>query len=276
MELANGTSVQLVREAVQEIIESKRFEWAITGLIIINAIIMGMETNPQIQLQMGGLLHSLDQALLLIFTLELTLRVFVYRKQFFTDPWSIFDTTIIAIAWMPATGGLSVLRALRILRVLRLISVVPSLRKVVGGLIGALPGMGSIVMLLLLVFYIFAGMGTTVFAQQFPVFFGSLSKSAYTLFQIMTLESWSMGVVRPIMEQFPYAWIYFVLFIVCTTFTVLNLFVGIIVSAMSAEGEELAIIDRQNLKNDQDKILVELRALREEIAELKLPTTAKQ
>jgi len=251
--------------SLRQTLESKFFETTITVLIIFNAIIMGMQTNKTLQAEVGDLMHGLDQALLIIFTIEIFARLVCYRKSFFTDAWSIFDTLIITIAWLPATGGLSVLRALRILRILRLISVVPSLRKVIAGLISSLPGMGSIIMLLSLVFYIFAVMGTSLFSENFPQWFGSLSQSAYTLFQVMTLESWSMGIVRPIMEVFPYAWIYFVIFIVCTTFTVLNLFIGIIVSAMTAEGEAAAALERDKLKQDQEAILSEIKLLRQEL-----------
>ena len=266
MELTKDLQQGFHTVSVQQAIESKKFEWFITALILLNAAIMGMETNASIVAASGSLLHSLDQSLLIVFTVELLLRLYVYRTSFFKDGWSLFDSAIIIIAWLPATGGLSVLRALRILRILRLVSVVPSLRKVVSGLICALPGMGSIVMLLVLVYYIFSVMGVNLFGEEFPQWFGSLSLSAYTLFQVMTLESWSMGIVRPIMEIFPYAWIYFVLFIVCTTFTVLNLFVGIIVSAMTAEGEAAAVLEREKLKRDQDTILQEIRELRNDLA----------
>jgi len=266
--LSKELSLNIDVDSLKTLLESKRFEWTITLLILVNAATMGMETNPGIVASYGPLLHTLDQMLLIIFTAELLLRLYAYRGAFFKDSWSLFDTIIIVIAWMPTTGSLSVLRALRILRVLRLISVVPSLRKVVSGLISALPGMGSIIMLLMLVYYVFAVMGTNLFAEDFAPWFGSLSASAYTLFQIMTLESWSMGIVRPIMEVYPYAWIYFVLFIVCTTFTVLNLFVGIIVSAMTAEGEAAAIEERELLKQDQQVILDEIRELRSEIRQL--------
>jgi len=267
-ELEKGLKKEIDTEFIQLVIESKRFEWLITGLILLNAVTMGLETNPDVVARYGSLLHSLDQLLLMIFTVELLLRLQVYRGAFFKDAWSLFDSAIIIIAWLPATGSMSVLRALRILRVLRLISVVPSLRKVVSGLIAALPGMGSIMMLLCLVYYVFAVMGANLFAAEFPQWFGSLSQSAYTLFQIMTLESWSMGIVRPIMEVYPYAWIYFILFIVCTTFTVLNLFIGIIVSAMSAEGEAAAVEERELLKQDQQEILAQIQLLRTEISRL--------
>jgi len=252
---------------VQQIIESKHFEWLITVLIIANAAVMGIETYEGMRQKAGPLLQALDQIFLIIFTIELGMRLYVHRRKFFSDAWSLFDLTIVTIAWIPASGPLAVLRALRVLRILRLISVVPSLRKVVSGLIAALPGMGSIVLLLLLMFYVFSVMGTTLFSEQFPNWFGTLPRTSYTLFQIMTLESWSMGIVRPVMEVIPYAWIYFVVFIVSTSFTVLNLFIGIIVSAMSAEGEAAAVAEREKLKKDQETILEEIRSLRREIAE---------
>jgi voltage-gated sodium channel len=132
-----------------------------------------------------------------------------------------------------------VLRALRILRLLRVISVTPSLRRVVEGFLKALPGMGSVFLLMGMIFYIGAVMATKLFQTSFPEWFGSLGGSAYTLFQIMTLESWSMGIVRPVMETYPYAWAFFVPFIMVTTFAVVNLLVGLIVNSMQdAHAEE--------------------------------------
>ena len=223
---------------LKNIVESRKFDWTITVLIIINAATLGLETVPSVYEPYGKLLHLVDFALLLVFTAEILARFVVYRWQFFNDPWRLFDLVVVAIAWIPSSGGLSVLRALRILRVLRLISVVPSLKRVVGGLVAALPGMGSITALLSLVFYVFAVMATKLFGKEFPAWFGDLGDSAYTLFQIMTLESWSMGIVRPVMDVYPFAWAFFLPFILCTTFTVLNLFIGIIVAAMSDSDDE--------------------------------------
>ena len=231
-------------------------------LIVINSITLGLETNPDVMNAIGPVLVFLDRAILAVFTLEVLLRLFVYRTAFFKDPWRIFDLSIVTIALIPATGNLSVLRALRILRVLRLISVVPSLRRVVGGLVAALPGMGSITLLLGLVFYVFSVMATKLYGAAFPSWFGSIGASAYSLFQIMTLESWSMGIVRPVMELFPFAWVFFIVFILCSSFTVLNLFIGIIVSAMQSEHEDTAHAEREALREDQLAILAELRELR--------------
>jgi len=254
---------------LQSIIESRKFEWSITVIIVINAVTLGLETVPAAVAHFGSLLFFVDKLILAIFVVELLSKMAVYRLKFFSDPWRIFDFIVVGIALLPATGSLSVLRALRILRVLRLVSMVPSLRRVVGGLIAALPGMGSIVLLLGLVFYVFSVMATKLYGAAFPEWFGSIPESAYSLFQIMTLESWSMGIVRPVMAEYPMAWAFFVPFIVATSFTVLNLFIGIIVSAMQSEHEAEASADREAMHSEQEVILNEIRALRAEVRAMK-------
>ena len=260
--------------ALKTLIESRRFETIITALIVINAITLGLETSATAMARFGGLLVALDRLVLAVFVLELLARFAVYRLDFFRDPWRIFDFFVVAVALVPATGNLSVLRALRILRVLRLVSVVPSLKRVVGGLVAALPGMGSIVLLLGLVFYVFSVMATKLYAETFPEWFGTLGEAAYTLFQVMTLESWSMGIVRPVMDVHPYSWMFFIPFIVLTSFAVLNLFIGIIVSAMQEEHDASASEQRDLLQQEQETILAEIRALREEVRALSRPGSA--
>lgn len=256
-------------DALRTLIESRRFEATIIALIIVNAITLGLETSPAAVARFGPLLSFLDTAILSVFVAELAARFLVYRGAFFRDPWRVFDLFVVVIALVPATGNLSVLRALRILRVLRLVSVVPSLRRVVSGLVRALPGMGSIVLLLGLVYYVFAVMATTLYSATFPETFGSIGASAYTLFEIMTMDSWSTGTVRPMLEVHPYAWLFFLPFIIVTSFAVLNLFIGIIVSAMEEEHENAAAQDRSALQQEQEAILAEIRALREEVRALR-------
>jgi voltage-gated sodium channel len=191
-------------------------------------------------------------------------RLLAWRLDFFRDPWRIFDLVVVGVALIPATGSLSVLRALRILRVLRIISMVPSLKRVVGGLVRvARHGIDHAA--LTLVFYVFSVMATKLYGDTFPDWFGSIPASAYSLFQVMTLESWSMGIVRPVMEVHPMAWAFFIPFIACTTFTVLNLFIGIIVSAMQEEHEAEATADREAMASDQSAMLEELRAIRKSL-----------
>ncbi|GGD46940.1 hypothetical protein GCM10011358_33350 [Sinisalibacter lacisalsi] len=256
---------------VQALLESARFQNAIIVLIMVNAITLGLETSPAVMAVIGPQLLVFDKIVLGVFALEIFAKLIVYRSRFHRDPWNLFDFAVVSIALMPATGPLSVLRALRILRVLRLVSAVPSMRRVVMALLASIPGISSIVGLLLLVFYVFAVMATKLFGAAFPEFFGSIGASFYSLFQIMTLESWSMGIVRPVMEVFPLAWLYFVPFILVTSFTVLNLFIGIVVDAMQRQhaAEDAENAPEAASADAQGEILAELRALRQEVAQLR-------
>ncbi|MBF0220379.1 MAG: ion transporter, partial [Gammaproteobacteria bacterium] len=219
---------------LQAFIEHPHVQRGIIVLILINAVTLGLETSPAVMNQAGSIIQAIDTLILMLFVVEITLRIIAYRYNFWKDPWSLFDFTVVAIALIPATGPFAVLRALRVLRVLRLLTMVPSMRRVVGALLAAIPGLGSIGVMLLIFYYVFAVIATNLFAATHPEWFGTLGDSLYTLFQIMTLESWSMGIVRPVMETFPYAWVFFIPFILVATFTMLNLFVAIIVSAMQS------------------------------------------
>ena len=245
------------------------FERFIIGVILVNSVTLGLETSTTVMGHIGPILLVLDKLILGVFVVEILVRLYAFRLSFFKDPWSIFDLSIVAIALIPATGPFQVLRALRILRLLRLISVVPSLRRVIGGLIGALPGMGSIIVLLFLLFYVSAVMATNLFGTSFPEWFGTLGASLYSLFQIMTLESWSMGIVRPVMEQHPNAWMFFVPFILLSTYSVLNLFIGVIVSAMQEQSVERTDAELKSIHDDNNHLLDEIKALRLEIAAMR-------
>jgi voltage-gated sodium channel len=239
----------------------------ILSLIILNAITLGLETSPAVMEQAGPVLRAIDQVILAIFVVELLARMAVHRLSFFRDPWSLFDLFVVGIALVPATGSLSVLRALRILRVLRLITVVPSLRRVVGGLVRALPGMGSILLLLCLIFYVFSVMGAKLFGPTHPELFGGLGQTAYTLFQVMTFDDWSAGVVKPLMAEHPYAWFFFIVFVLVSTFMALNLFIGVVVGALDAETAADALKLTHPAGSEQ-QVLEELRALRAEMVAL--------
>lgn len=240
-------------------------------LIVVNAAILGLET-VQSMAPWLSLLQGLDHALLVVFVIELLLRLLAYGLRFFRDPWSVFDFLVIGIALLPATGPLSVLRALRVLRAMRLIALVPSMKRVVSALLAAIPGMGSIILLLLLVQYVAAVMATKLFAGVAPEYFGDLGETWFTLFQIMTVEGWS-EIARQVMVELPWAWVYFVAYLLLSTFTVLNLFVGVVVSAMQetlGADQQAANAAEQALENaHQAEVLSELRALRSEVAALR-------
>lgn len=264
---------QQLQQKAQQLVEKNWFSHSILVLILINAILLGLETSATLMQNFGAAILLADKVLLSVFVLELLLRIFAYRLNFFKDPWSLFDFAVVAIALMPATGQFSVLRALRVLRVLRLLSIVPSMRRVVSALLGSLPGLGSIAMVLVLIYYVFAVIATKLFGQAFPEWFGSLGASFYTLFQVMTLESWSMGISRPVMEQYPYAWAFFVPFILIATFTMLNLFIAIIVNTMQTFTDQEHAAERAEDKKaelaEQQLVHQQLREIQQELQELK-------
>ena len=162
-----------MRSKLSNFVNDPRFERFIIGLIVLNAITLGLETSNWAMARMGGLLGMIDTIILSIFVAEIALRMAADVKGFWRDPWRLFDFAIVAVALLPASGSFSVLRAFRILRVLRLISGVKAMRRVVAGLLEALPGMGSIVLLLALIFYVFAVISTKLFGEVFPDWFGT-------------------------------------------------------------------------------------------------------
>lgn len=257
---------------LNQLITDSRFQGFILVLIIINAITLGLETSAFIRATYGDVLYFLDKLTLTVFVLEIAIRLFVNRLAFFRDPWSIFDFLVVGIALVPASGPFSVLRALRVLRVLRVLTIVPSMRRVVGALLGAIPGLASIALVLLLIYYVFAVIATNLFAGSFPDWFGDLGRSFYTLFQVMTLESWSMGISRPVMEIYPYAWTFFIPFILIATFSMLNLFIAVIVNAMQtvsdAEHQETQEVVDQSGQHVEKEMHAEMKELRAEIQAL--------
>jgi voltage-gated sodium channel len=256
---------------LRRIVENPRTDRFVMGLIVLNAVTLGIETSHTVMDRWGWLLNTIDHVVIAVFVVEIAARLVVQRGAFFRDGWNIFDFVVVGIALAPATEAFSVLRALRVLRLLRLVTAVPTLRRVVGGLIASLPGMGSIFLLILLVYYVFAVMAVNLYGDEFPELFGTLPRSLFTLFTIMTLEGWVEGVVKPIMATRPYAWLFFIPFIVGTTFTVLNLFIGVIVGAMQEEHEKAA---REELAQEREIVHEETAPLVREIRDLKAEVTA--
>lgn len=252
------------RADVLRIVESPAFKRVVVILIVINAFLLGAETLHQLPQPTLDAIYLINRFILFTFVVELGLRILAHGRTFFRDPWSLFDFVIVAAALIPPPSPLQVLRALRILRALRLISAVPSLRRVVDGLLSAIPGLAGVVVLLLLLLYVATVMATHFFRDVTPAFFGDLGTSLFTLFQIMTLEGWP-DIAHEVMETLPWAWVFFVGYILIATFMVLNLFIGVVVSAIRSriESEDPA-------QASIDPVLVrEITALRGEIAELR-------
>lgn len=254
------------RSRLGEWIAQPSIERILIALILVNAVILGLETFPGLMDRYGPILKALDSAILAVFVMEISVRITAHGWRFFKDPWSVFDFAVVAIALVPASGPLAVLRTLRVLRVLRILTLMPSMRSVVAGLVSALPGLSSVIMLMGLIFYVAAVVATGLFGEQFPQWFGNLGETGYTLFQVMTLESWSMGIARPVLEAYPFAWIFFVIFILTTTFTMLNLFIAVIVNATQAEHD---VENAQMVENQHAQTRAEIQTLSSEIAALK-------
>lgn len=273
MSYDSSNATESIQSHLRAFIEHRHVQGVIIALILINAALLGLETWPAAMAAAGGLILTLDRVILSVFVMEIGVRIYVHRRNFWRDPWSLFDFAVVSIALLPATGQLAVLRALRVLRVLRLLTLVPSMRRVVGALLAAIPGLGSIALVLLIIYYVFAVIATNLFAAGYPEWFGNIGRSLYTLFQVMTLESWSMGISRPVMESFPYAWAFFIPFILVATFTMLNLFIAIIVNAMQSyteqEQHETVAAIEQSREHIEADLHAEVRSLRDEIRELK-------
>lgn len=264
--------METLRDRIGRRLESRRVQDVIIALVVLNAAILGLETSTTVMEAFPGLLKVMEHGILVVFVVEIALKLFALDIRFFRSPWNVFDFIIVAVALVPASGPFAILRTLRILRMLRLLGKVPRLRRLIESLLKAVPSIGWIVFLLSMVFYIFGVMGTQMFGAAFPDWFGTLGRTIYTLFQVMTLESWSMGIARPVIAAFPMAWIYFVTFILITAMTVLNLFIGVIVSTMQ-EGVHADDIEQRDAieiraRTERTEILDEIRQLGDRLSRM--------
>ncbi len=271
---------QSLRDRVREFVERPMVTNTILAVIIFNAITLGLSTSDVINAQIGSILKVIDRIVLGIFVTELLLKFFAYRLDFFRNAWNIFDLVVVTLGLLPDRDGLSALRGLRVIRAMRLLSVIPQMRAVVQALLDALPGMGAVIIMISIVFYVFGVMATLMYGPSFDEWFGTLGRSLYSLFQIMTLESWSMGIVRPVMEEYPTAWAFFVPFIVITAFSVLNLFIGLLVNTMQSAVEADAEAEfeklRELVRSETDIVDAHVKELHDEVRQLRAELAAER
>ena len=245
--------------------EGRRVTNFITILIVINAILVGLETYPEFAEQYRSWLLALDIIVLGLFTVEIAIKLVLYRTSFFRNGWNNFDFIIVVGSLILYNSPyISVLRIFRVLRVLRTVTTIPSLRRVVAALFMAIPTITSVILLMSIIFYVYAVIGTFFYATVEPEFFGNLGLSFITLFQVFTLESWASGVFRPIFEVVPWSWLYFISFIVISTFLMINLIVGEIVNNAQKISEEIDA-ETAGIKDE----LSEIDELKTEVAEMK-------
>lgn len=252
-----------IQATAKKIADHKIFMRIVITLILINAVVVGLETYPSIYYPNKSYFIAIDKLILWIFTIEIAIRMVAERKltDFFKSSWNWFDFVIVASGHiLVGAHFVTVLRVLRVLRVFRAVTVLPSLRRLVDALLFTVPALGNIMLLMGIIFYIFGVTGTMLFSKVAPEYFGSLQLSLLTLFQVVTLESWASGVMWPIFHQLPWAWVYFVSFVLIGTFVIFNLFIGVIV----------ANVERANsLDENGEPLRSEIDELKDEVRELK-------
>ena len=260
---------ELLKQIASRIVGSKGFQRLVIMAIVLSAVLVGLETSPAILAKWGEGLKRMDRLLVLLFAVEIFMRLLSYGRgvgRFFSDPWNVFDFAVVSACLMPASPQyLVVLRLFRILRVLRLVTTIPKLQLLVGALFKSIPSMGYVVILLAVHFYIYAVLGTFLFATNDVSHFGSLGSSALTLFQVVTLEGW-VEVMAAQQTAFPFiAPLYFISFIVFGTMIILNLFIGVVVNSMTEMQEEL---EAQDTPVTSKTIQAEITALRSSVDKL--------
>ncbi|WNV88724.1 ion transporter [Umezawaea sp. Da 62-37] len=260
-----------MRDRVADLVEGKQFQRMIIGVIVVNAIALGCETSPGLVAAHGAALTAVDHIALGIFIVELVARLYAHRLRFFRDPWNCFDFMVVGISLLPAGGTLSIVRSLRILRALRLVAMVPSMRRVVSALVKSIPGLVSLSGLLMLLLYVGGVIASNLFQRSGDPRFADLGATVLTLFQITTGDGWS-DLMRDLMPAQPLAWIFFVCYLLVGTFTMLNLFIAVVCSAMESEIQTPppTTVPAQRPAVGDNLVLEEIRALREEVRALRL------
>lgn len=248
------------RTALQRFVETPLFQSVVLALIIVNAVILGAETFAGVKAQAGPWLTVADRIIVYAFLIEIGLRVIAWRAAYFRNGWNVFDFLIVAVSIGAATSGLAALRAFRVLRVLRVITVIPRMRVVVSALLDSIPGIASVGVVLALIVYVFAVIAATLYGPDHPDLFGDVFQAMYTLFQVMTLEGWP-DIASQVAQTHSRSWIFFLTFVLIATFTMLNLFVAIVVRVVEEDSEP--VVDE--VIENQRAILAEIAALKEEL-----------
>ncbi|WP_017592235.1 ion transporter [Nocardiopsis potens] len=256
------------RERAQRIVESGWFRNGVIVLILINAVSLGMETYEDLFTAAPDVFAVTEGVFVGLFAAELALKVYAHGRSFFRDPWNWFDAIVVGIALVPSSAGFSVLRLLRILRILRLVSVVPQMRQIIGALFRSVPGMSTVIGLLLITVYTTAVLAEKLFEDASPEYFGDLHTSLYTLFTVLTTENWP-DIADSVAEEHPWAPLFFVGYIVVTAFILLNLVIGVIVTALEEEVEAQRWQEDQELEQEQHEVVLDrLEALSEQVERL--------
>lgn len=252
-----GTSPQQWQQRFEGLRSNKVFELLVITIIIMSALLIGAKTYSLPPLAEQVLL-VLDWAVTLFFLIEIVIRFIgePNKKRFFHSAWNVFDTLIVLVSLIPIDNSELALvgRLVRIFRVLRMVSIIPELRMLLNSLLAALPQLGYVLLMLFIIFYIYAAVGSTFFSQINPVLWGDIATSMLTLFRVMTFEDWT-DVMYETMTEYRLSWIYYLTFIFLSAFAFLNMIIGIVVNVLEDEHKRQAQADGEpTLKELQEEI----------------------
>lgn len=258
-----------MKKIAQNIVSKKSFEYFIIGLIILNGVVLGLETSPSILESYGDQLILINNLILAVFVIEAILKITAVAPRFklyFGDGWNLFDFSVVVLSLIPATGEYAMIaRLARLLRVARLISTIPELRLIVSTLVRSIPSMGHVILLMSIIFYIYAVAGYHIFHEHDPTHWNNLGLSLLTLFRVVTLEDWT-DVMYKAMELHPMAWAYFVSFVILGTFVVINLFIAVVINNLEEAKHEA--LEQLSEPTTRDEILAELKQTQDMLVNL--------
>jgi len=263
--LGNLMNIQQIQHACLTLRDNRAFELFVVGVIIISALLVGAKTYP-IPETVSTFIRWLDVGITFLFLFEIIVRFIAEpnKKRFFHNGWNIFDTLVVVVSLIPIDNSDMALigRLVRVFRVLRMVSIIPELRTLLNSLVRALPQLGYVVLLMFIIFYIYAAIGATFFAAINSELWGDIAISMLTLFRVMTFEDWT-DVMYETMTVYPLSWAYYLTFIFFTAFAFLNMVIGIVVNVLEDEHA------KERAEQDEEEGNASLNDLREEIAELK-------
>ncbi|MCL6416141.1 ion transporter [Aestuariirhabdus sp. Z084] len=231
---------QALQQTFLKLRSNKAFELFVVGVIIFSALVIGAKTYDM-DPGLLRLIWWLDHGITAIFLVEITIRFIgeEHKRNFFKQPWNVFDTLIVVVSLIPIDNSDMALvgRLVRVFRVLRMVSIIPELRMLLNSLLRALPQLGYVILLMFIIFYIYAAIGATLFATINPFLWEDISVSMLTLFRVMTFEDWT-DVMYETMEVYPLSWFYYLSFIFLTAFAFLNMVIGIVVNVLEEEHQK--------------------------------------
>ncbi len=253
----------------QRIVAAEWFERGIVSLIVFNAIVLGLETSPQLVARWGEWMLWINHFVLVVFVLEALIKmiaVWPALHRYFGDGWNLFDFSVVVLSLIPATGEYAMIaRLARLLRVLRLVSTLPGLRLIVHTLVSSIPGMVNVILLLSIIFYMYGVAGYHLLHEHDPTHWRSLGISLLTLFRVVTLEDWT-DVMYKAMEFSPYMWVFFVSFVVTATFIVINLFIAVVINNLENAKHDQAIAEQAEATPEE--LLLQINATRESLQQI--------